>query len=88
MKCNFLGLTAGIVAIAATAIVAVSSVNANTTESDLLTKNLEALTQNEESQCPGGKCKTLYADGTEKCNACCQSGDTARCGEYSCGCYH
>lgn len=43
----FLGLTTGIAAIAVAAIVTVSSVNARSTESDLLTKNIEALTQYE-----------------------------------------
>lgn len=50
MKRNFLGLMAGVAAIAATAVVAVSSsVNANSTQSDLMTKNLEALTTYEDS---------------------------------------
>lgn len=50
----FLGLTTGIATIAA-AIVTVSSVSTNPTQSDLLTKNLEALTQNEEgsNEVPG-----------------------------------
>lgn len=77
MKRNFLGLMAGVAAIAATAVVAVSSVNANSTQSDLMTKNLEALTTYEDSNkhsysCWVGTKGTSESGGTAKtyCGDC------------------
>lgn len=71
----FLGLIAGIVAITAATVVTVSSVNARTTESDLLIKNLEALTRDEDGDgsensgtkqllmSTGDPCKSVVAVG-------------------------
>jgi hypothetical protein len=55
MKKRILIGVAGLALVAAAAITTISTINGNTPESDLLSKNLEALTQGEEGSEPGVK---------------------------------
>jgi hypothetical protein len=66
----FIGM-AGLVFVAATAITTISTINANTTEPDLMTKNIEAMTQDETfvkipCKSGGGVCRynVTLADGS------------------------
>jgi hypothetical protein len=80
----FMGL-AGLAMMAAAAIVTVSSVNANTSDSDLLTKNLEALTRSEGgTECFGG-CKQIGWgwDQIFRCD-CTYTGVFSSCDSWGC----
>jgi hypothetical protein len=72
----FFGL-AGLAFVAAAAIVTISTINTNTPESDLLSKNLEALASGEGS---GGHCSYCYSNYDYDCHVSI-NGDWATC-EY------
>jgi hypothetical protein len=83
MKKLFIGI-ASLAFVTAAAITTVSTINANTPDSDLLTKNLEALTQNESGDgnynwgkhpCPGW----WFLNGHEEC--CVSGGEGNNCDE-------
>jgi hypothetical protein len=79
MKKRILIGVAGLAFVAAAAITTITTLNANTTESDLLSKNLVALTQNEDQQSYTCENSGVYKKGsnTFMCDICDWNPNTA-----------
>ena len=85
MKRKSLFVFAGLGFVTAVAAVTVFTARYKNAGGDLFMQNVEALTENEDSGCPGGQCTTTYADGGS-CTACCASGQSPFCDSYGCSC--
>lgn len=85
MKIKNLFVFAGLGFVTAVVAVTVFTARYKNAVGDLFMQNVEALTENESSGCPGGQCTTTYASGGS-CTACCPSEKSASCDEFSCHC--